>query len=640
MSKIRSKEKWVTSIGLIIALLLVLAFLLGGDNLQLIRELFSGSVSNDEVQEHLKELGYRGYISIGILSMLQVVCTVLPAEPVQVIAGLAFGFPVGLLCCSLGVVLGNTVIFAMYRCFGERIRNYFVSNLTFDLEQAANSARVVAVIFLLYFLPAIPYGMICFFAAGVGLKYHRYILVTVCGSLPSVCIGVGLGNMTVTSSWIVSLCVFLALIVLIILMYRKREVLFAKLNAYATKPSYSSKTVVRRCSRVLLLPLYGAVRAFFRLRGIRLHTVDKLGKTIEKPSIVLCNHGSFIDFVYAEKMLLKSNPNFVTARLYFYHKALGWILRRLGSFPKSMFQLDVESTKNCMRVLKDGRVLAMLPEARLSTAGYFEDIQEGTFSFLKKANVPVYLIRIRGDYLANPKWGKGIRRGSVVEAELDQLFTAGELREMSVAQIRQVVEERMYYDEYAWLEERPKQHYRSRKIAEGLENILTTCPKCGKKFCLTTKKNEIHCEYCGPLTHMNGRYRFDKGFPFSHPGQWYLQQLELLKEKILNDPDYCLRSKVELRMSSKDGRSLTRPAGEGTCTLNRKGLHYCGTIDGETVEKNFSLDKIYRLLFGAGVNFETYQGNEIYFFVPEEKRSCVEWYMASMILYDHCREDR
>ena len=52
------------------------------------------------------------------------------------------------------------------------------------------------------------------------------------------------------------------------------------------------------------------------------------------------------------------------------------------------------------------------------------------------------------------------------------------------------------------------------------------------------------------------------------------------------------------------------------------------------VELQFSLRRIYRLLFGAGVNFEIYDGTQILFFVPEEKRSAVQWYMASMILHD------
>lgn len=634
MVKLRSKRKIIISVFLFSVLLLVF-FLLSGENAQVLRDLFSGKLSNEELRDRLMDLGFGGYITVTILSMLQVVCTVIPAEPIQVLAGLAFGFPVGLLCCTVGVLIGNTAIFALYRAFGNRLRNYFIKNLTFDFEKAANSSRITAVILLLYFLPAIPYGMICFFAAGLGMRYHRYIIVTLLGAIPSICIGVGLGNMTLTTSWVFSLCVFLVLIGLLILLSVKREWLFAKVNAFAAKPPYSSKTTVRPSNRFLLLPLYGCIRLYFRLRGIRVNAVNRIGKTPEKPSIVLCNHGSFIDFLFAESLLLKVAPNFVVARLYFYHKYLGFLLRQLGCFPKSMFALDLESTKNCLRVLKTGGVLAMMPEARLSTAGTFEDIQDSTFAFLKKSGVPVYSIKLMGDYLANPKWGKGMRRGSVVEAELDLLFTPEDLQSLSTEEIQKAVENRLYYDEHKWLETKPKLRYRSRHMAEGLENILTTCPKCGERFCLTAKGRTLSCQHCGPLTAIDHRYCFDEGFTFPHPGKWYEAQKAALEQEILNNPNYTLESKVLLRLPSKNGTSLTRPVGEGLCRLDRKGLTYIGTVDGIKEERFFPIDKVYRLLFGAGENFEVYRGSEIHYFVPQEPRSCVQWYMASSILHDH-----
>jgi hypothetical protein len=52
------------------------------------------------------------------------------------------------------------------------------------------------------------------------------------------------------------------------------------------------------------------------------------------------------------------------------------------------------------------------------------------------------------------------------------------------------------------------------------------------------------------------------------------------------------------------------------------------------------LDELfYRLLFGAGEDFEVYVGETIHYFVPDERRSCVEWYMASAILYDLWAEE-
>jgi len=275
----------------------------------------------------------------------------------------------------------------------------------------------------------------------------------------------------------------------------------------------------------------------------------------------------------------------------------------------------------------------MMPEARLSTTGRFEDIQEGTYSFIKKAGVPVYTVKFHGDYFADPKWGKGFRRGAVVEAELDILYTAEEVRKLSVADIKRGIDERLYYNEFEWIKQRPHIKYRSKHMAEGIENILTVCPLCNRKYTITSKKEKIFCEACGYLTSLDNRYLFTGDFLFENLTQWYDWQKNLLQKEISGNKDFSLVSEVELRLPG-NGRGLTRSAGSGVCTLNREGLTYCGTKDGEKVTLNFPIKRIYRLLFGAGENFETYNGKEILYFVPNEKRSAVDWYMASMILYD------
>lgn len=395
-----------------------------------------------------------------------------------------------------------------------------------------------------------------------------------------------------------------------------------------------SKVKVKKANRALYSVLCWGLRVYCAAAGIRMTFTNNCGKLPEGPAVVLCNHGSFLDFAYAGTALRKCYPHFVTARLYFYHKWLSWLLQQLGGFPKSMFAIDVESTKNCLRVLQDGEVLVMMPEARLSTAGSYEDIQEGTFSFLKKVGVPVYTLRLCGDYFADPKWGRGIRRGALVESELDLLFEAEALDAMSVEDIRQAVETRLQYDEFQWLAARPQVHYRCRRLAEGLENILAVCPVCGGRHTITTKGRELFCENCGRLTAVDDRYGFTPDFRFSHFGQWYSWQKGVLQEEITRTPDFVLQDAVELRLPSEDGKSLTRHAGEGTCTLNREGLTYAGTRDGEPFEVHFTLKRVYRLLFGAGENFEIYHGSEILYFVPGERRSAVDWYLTSMILYD------
>lgn len=617
------------SISVIVVLLLWMCF--SGGNFEIIKSVFNDNLSDDDIHERLLGLGIRGYATISILAMLQVVFTFLPAEPVQVISGIAFGFPVGLLCCSVGVLLGNSVIYALYKTFGNRMKDYFSSNLNINMDKVASSKRLVAIIFILYFLPAIPYGIICFLAVSFGMKYPRYITVTFLGSLPSVCIGVGLGHIAIATSWILSLAVFAVLLIAVAIMTLNRKKIFEKINEHIEKPPYSSKTTVKKYSPSRLFLPYIISRIVFFFRGVKIKYVNEVGE-IETPSIVLCNHGSFIDFAYAGTLLRKKSPNFIVARLYFYHKRLGNLLRSFGCFPKSMFALDIESAKNCVRVLREGGVLAMMPEARLSTVGKFEDIQPGTYAFLKKSAVTVYSVKIDGDYLASPKWGCGLRRGSVVEAKLQLLLTADELSALTVDEIKQKVETRLYYDEFEWLKSNEKVRYRCRRLAEGLENILTRCPKCKEKYTIMTRRHDVFCQNCGKLATINNRYLFNTGAPFNTFSEWYDWQMNLMKEEIAKDPEFTLTASVELKMQSDDGRQMLQHAGDGEVIFDRSGLTYRGTKYSEPTEIHFPIQNIYRLLFGAGENFEIYLGQQIYFFVPKEKRCCVDFYLASMLI--------
>ena len=621
----KKKLKIYTALALI-ALLVGLAFFLFSDGgIEILKTVFTRGITKEEVRESLEQFGWKGYITLGFLSMLQVVFAFLPAEPVQVISGLSFGLLKGCLICLSGVVLGNTLIYILYKIYGNKLTEYFKTNAEFDFELARKSNKIALIVFILYFLPAIPYGMICLFTASLDTKYPRYILLTTFGSIPSILIGVGLGELAISSGWIVSLAVFAVLVALLVILFKNRAKVFQKVNAFMKK---RANAVHKPNPIALWFILF--FTSFIHRTKVKFRFKNQAGK-LPSPSIVLFSHGSFIDFSYCGKILRKYRPHVISARLYFYHKKLNKLLRYLGAIPKSMFATDMENIKSCLRVLNAGDMLAMMPEARLSTVGKYEGIQDSTYKFIQRMGVPVYTVRLDGGYLADPKWGDGVRKGGVVEATLSPLFSAEELKTVTLEQLKQRVDAALAYDDFKWLETRPEIKYKRKTLAKGLENILYLCPNCRAKYSLTTDKRTITCTNCGMQATLNDRYAFTDGKPFVNFAKWYEWQTQETAKEVAKD-GYALTSKVELRHGSIDGKSLTRKAGDGVCVLDKTGLIYRGTQDGKTIEKTFPMSQIYRLLFGAGVDFEIYEGKEIWFFVPEEKRSCVEWYIASGIL--------
>ena len=633
----KKKLKILTAIACALLFVGLMVFLFSGDNYVILQDMYRSDLDREELQDALSSLGYKGYVTFGLLSMLQVVLTFLPAEPAQVLAGLSFGFLRGVGICLIGVFAGNTIIFLLYRIYGDKLEEYFTKNAEFDFQTARSSPKVSFAIFILYFLPAIPYGLICFLTASMDNRYWRYILLTTLGSLPSICIGVGLGHIAITASWILSLSIFIILIALLIVLYRYKAAVFAKVNAYIKKKSqpYSSRTVAKKYNPWFYWTAAFISRLLFASK-IRVKYKKEV-KKIEAPSLVLCNHGSFVDFLFAGQIIKRARPHFVAARLYFYRKCVARILRGVGCFPKSMFTSDLENAKNCMRILSKGGVIAMMPEARLSTVGKFEGIQDATYRFIQRACVPVYTIHIAGDYFAYPKWSDGIRRGSRVEVELKQLFTAEEAQSLSLDNLKQRVDDALAYDEFAWLSGRPKIRYKSKTLAEGLENILSLCPECNARYSIRTKGKRVYCEKCGFSRELDTRYAFTDPAPFENFAKWYGWQVEEMRREMLNDPDFALVENVTLKHSSKDGKKMLRVAGEGVCRFDKTGLTYEGEEDGQQIVKKFPLADIYRILFGAGEDFEIYEGAEIWFFVPEDTRCCVDWYIASGLfkeLYD------
>lgn len=624
-------KKFIAVIATLIVIAGLFIFAFSGENYQIFLKMFDKNTTSEELIELVRSLGIRGAIALAIMSMLQVVLTFLPAEPVQVLSGITYGLGYGILICAIGVLVGNTVIYLLYKAYGQKISKYFEKNIDLDFDTLRSSNKFAVFIFLLYFLPAIPYGLICFFTASINVRYPRYIFLTTIGAIPSIFIGVGLGHMAMSTSWIISLCVFVVLVILIVIVAVKRKQVFAKANELIHKAHqpFNPEYKVKKSNPILMF--FGKIFIFFKLLGkTKLKILHK--EKIKGPAIVLCNHGSFLDFLYFLKVLKGHKVNYVVARLYFYNKLFGWALNKGGAFPKSMFAPDVENLQNCIRVIKNNGILFMMPEARLSTAGKFEDIQDTTLKFVKKMNVPVYLLKLNGDYLARPKWGDKIRKGCLVEASLSLLHSKEEVSSLSEKELSENIINAIKYDDLEWLKTKPELKYKHKTLAEGLENILYRCPKCGKEFTIKTELRKVFCSECGFNLELNDRYAFTDDSLFDNFSNWYDWQNDCVKKEIVSNENFEMSSKVTLKMRSIDGKSLLRVAGDGVCTINRKGLLYEGTIDGKQKEKFFEMKNIYRLLFGAGEDFEIYEGKEIYYFVPEELRSAVKWYVVSGIL--------
>ncbi|MDD2421504.1 MAG: lysophospholipid acyltransferase family protein [Heliobacteriaceae bacterium] len=387
--------------------------------------------------------------------------------------------------------------------------------------------------------------------------------------------------------------------------------------------------------------LYGLFATFMRLYFFNRYNV-RVNKSnlpkIDKPCILIFNHPSKIDFMYSFlPMYPKNCVHTVIAYYYFCNRHLGKLLKKLGGFPKYLFQPDISAMKNITRVIKNKGILGISPEGRLSAYGELESIIPSTAKMIKKMGTQVIISKINGAYFTMPKWGITSRRG-LVEINYHEVFSAESLKELSVEDIYQKLVEEIYYDEFAWQE---KNHikYKGRKMAEGLEQILYLCPICHKEFTYEAKDNKLYCKHCNAEIVLNPYYEFETTSSLipKNIKEWYLWQKEWERCNI-SDPNYTFSSNVTLKHPDPDGHGF-KIVGKGITTITSLGVTYRGTVNGEEKEIFFKIESVPAIPFGVREDFEIYHHNTLYYFVPENIRECVKWSVVGELIYEKYIKD-
>ena len=187
-------------------------------------------------------------------------------------------------------------------------------------------------------------------------------------------------------------------------------------------------------------------KLFFRLKVIGRESLPKDG-----PLLVLCSHQGMMDFLLVLTALRGRTAQFVATQRQFRNPKLNWLYVRMGVIPKVQFHTDPRCVMNIMRVLKKDGTVVIFPAGQTSMWGVPGNIAPSIAHLVKRMNVPVCTVSLRGGFFSAPRLG-GLRFGRT-EARLDLTFTPQQLQGLEEDAIFHKLEEKLYYDEYAWQQE-------------------------------------------------------------------------------------------------------------------------------------------------------------------------------------------
>ena len=135
----------------------------------------------------IDERGFVGKLAyIGIV-FLQIVVAIIPGEPIELVAGYAFGAWQGLLLAEIGILLSSAAIFVAVKKWGTRAVEAFIPREKFEsLSFLQNDTRRNAIVFLIFFIPGTPKDVITYFVGLTPMTLRDWLLITTIARIPSV----------------------------------------------------------------------------------------------------------------------------------------------------------------------------------------------------------------------------------------------------------------------------------------------------------------------------------------------------------------------------------------------------------------------------------------------------------------------
>ena len=217
-------------------------------------------------------------------------------------------------------------------------------------------------------------------------------------------------------------------------------------------------------------------------------------KNLPDNYIVLSNHATdfdplFVGVSFSRQMYFVASEHI--ARWKFIYKLIDFVLAPITRYKGTV---ATSTVVDVLRKVKKGANVCIFAEGDRTWDGVTRVIAPSTAKLIQNAGCGLVTYKLTGGYFVSPRWSNKLRRGPISGAPVN-IYTKEDLAKMSTAEIYEAITKDLYENAYAKQLEAPKR-YRSKAPAEGMENLLFICPKCGAHDTIRSAGDTVSCSAC------------------------------------------------------------------------------------------------------------------------------------------------
>lgn len=175
-----------------------------------------------EIADYLHTQGrWKGILCAFVMSFVQLVSIVLPANLIQIASGLIFPWWLAFIACFLGFIAANAAVFLLANKVGRKIQNHFIkSPAAVRLIKKLHTGDPVIIIALAILLPGIPKGIVPYIAASMDIPFKSFMFAISSVSWIRILLNCTAGYLFIHGNYIFSVLFVLAELLISFVVYK------------------------------------------------------------------------------------------------------------------------------------------------------------------------------------------------------------------------------------------------------------------------------------------------------------------------------------------------------------------------------------------------------------------------------------
>jgi len=170
-----------------------------------------------EGQTRFKEISNKswllGMIVLFLLQLSQVIVALLPGEPMEVLAGMFYGYIGGTILIIVYNFIISAFIFWLTRRYGKKVIYFFFNKKKVDkfLESKIfkNTKRIETILFFLFLIPGTPKDLLIYVGGLLPVSPISFLIISNLARFPSILSSTIVGSNIVNGNWKICALVYL-----------------------------------------------------------------------------------------------------------------------------------------------------------------------------------------------------------------------------------------------------------------------------------------------------------------------------------------------------------------------------------------------------------------------------------------------